>query len=589
MPFITAPDGQTVYVPGVYDLIQVRSSLPGPLPAFHIPVIMGRCWEGHPYNADALKASVENDFTPFKLVKTDGAAGAYFGVKSELHRALQFGKRHGLPFAYAVCLSALTRAGVLVTSTGPVSQMTIHPRKFGAPPGWTGITWDATAEILTVTPVKRFAMLAQNATNATTRYYVEGNHGWLAEGASVIIGSNIVAGVTRTVTRAGYERTATGQLAYFVELDSTAGTALATANYALILQYDENAAEVFTGITTGQIMIDTINQFSQLILAVKHANFTDAKPITTVRKPLIEVAAWGAVQDGASPAPTDTDLDDFITLLQGGEWAKFAIREQVIPQTYLLVSPDASQHGAMRDYAAAERQRGYPISVTTGCAWGDTVLAASDTTSPKFRTAALNSDDVALIANGMDDEAPYISRAAAVWGRRVQGGPGHNLTNDRFINSSDEVQWDEIVSGELTALCKAGVITNKLSIGQTVAYKLSQGLTTLQANAVSWNEEDATTPLVMQRDLADFVARVIKTDFEEFLVGADEVDPNAVSAVLIRRAEKSLKKRKFIKSFSMQSVTLNDSGVGYDVEWSVVLPTTNDFMTVVQTILVGPT
>jgi hypothetical protein len=589
VPFILAPDGQTVYVPGVYDLIQVRSSLAGPLPAFHIPVIMGRCWEGHPYNADSLKEAVENDFTPFKLVKTDGAAGAYFGVKCELHRALQFGKRHGLPFAYAVCLSALTRASVLVTSTGPVSQMTLFPRKFGAPPGWTGITWDSVTEILTITPVKRFAMLAANASNVTTRYYVEGNHGWLAEGAIVRVGSNIVAAVQKTIVSVGTERAASGQLSYFIELDSTVGTALATANYALVFQHDEVNTEVFTGITTGQAFIDAINNFSKLLVATKHANFTDAKPITTTLKPLIEVAAWGAVTDGASPAPTDTDLDDFITLLQGGEWANFAIREQVIPQTYLLVSSDSTQHAAMRDYAAAERQRGYPISVTAGCAWGDTDLSASNTTNPKVRAAALNSDSFCLVANGMDDEAPYISRAAAVWGRRVQGGPAHNLTNDRFINVSDEVEWDEIVSGELSSLCRSGVVTNKLSIGQTIAYKLSQGLTTLQANAVIWNEEDATTFSAMQRDLADFVSRVIKTDFEEFLVGADEVDPNAVSAVLIRRAEKSLQKRKFIKSFSIQSVTINDAGSGYDVEWSVVLPVTNDFMTVVTTILVGPT
>lgn len=589
MPFINAPDGQVQYVPGVYDLIQVRSSLAGPLPAFHIPVIMGRAWEGHPYNADASKAAFENDFTPFKRVATDGAAAAYFGSKCELHRALQFGKRHGLPFAYAVCLSALTRASVLVTATGPVSQMTISPRKYGAPPGWTGITWDATTEVLTVTPVRRFAMLAADAIISATRYYVDGSHGWLTTGASVVIGSNLVAGVTRTITATGEERQANGQLRYYIEVDSTVGSVLTTAGYGIVLQYNEVAAEVFTGITTGQVMIDTINNFSKLIIAVKHANFTNAKPITTPRKPLIEISTWGAVVDGTSPAPTDTDLDDFITSLQATEWARFCIREQVIPQTYLLVSDDPTQHAAMRDYAASERIRGYPISVTSGCAWGDTDLASSTTTNPKVRTGALNSDDCMIVANGMDGEAPYISRAAAVWGLRVAGGPGHNLTNDRFINTSDEVEWDEIVSGELSSLCRGGVVTNKLSIGQTISYKLSQGLTTLQSNAVLWNEEDATTWSSMQRDLADFVARVIKSDFEEFLVGADEVDPNAVAAVLIRRAERSLEKRKFIRSFSIQSVTLNESGAGYDVEWSVVLPTTNDYMTVVQTILVGPT
>ena len=75
MPQVTAPDGTTKYVPGVYFDTQVRSNLPGPLPEFQIPVILGMAWEGHPYDADDKTETGEPTLGHAKFFGTAGACG----------------------------------------------------------------------------------------------------------------------------------------------------------------------------------------------------------------------------------------------------------------------------------------------------------------------------------------------------------------------------------------------------------------------------------------------------------------------------------------------------------------------------------
>ena len=65
------------------------------------------------------------------------------------------------------------------------------------------------------------------------------------------------------------------------------------------------------------------------------------------------------------------------------------------------------------------------------------------------------------------------------------------------------------------------------------------------------------------------------------------VDANAIAAVLVRRAEKSLIARGYIKEFRVTSIVLNDGANGYDVRWAVKLPDTVDFLTFETTILIG--
>ena len=588
-------NGQNYYIPGVYTRTLVSSSLPGPLPAFHIPVLLGHGYDGHPYNADGSLQPNEVPYTPFKLVNVESVASSYFGENSDIHAAIKFAKRHGLPFAYVANLSALTRASIIAdVVTTNVEQFTIFARRWGPAMNWTKLKF--ASGILTITPVKRYAVLSANLASAATRCYFARAYDWLTVGASITVGSNAVAGVARTITDVGSEIQANGQRVYWAELSSSVGSACNTSAYAMVLQYDTDHAVTSPTFTTSQAMIDWFNANQQLagFVAVKHTNFSDVVPAPIASAtPLKEITAWGTVVLGTSPAVTGADIDAYIALMNGGELDQFLIREQVIPQTYLLVDGSSTNHGKMRDYATAERSRalGFAISVTTGVRWGDTVIGAGDDTDPTFRAASLNSQDVQLAAGGLDREAAYVSLAAALWARRIAGGPGHNQTNDELVFSELEKKWNEITSGQLTSLSKKGVVTYKLSVAAAgFRYRVSQGLNTLQANnGLIWNVSDATTWSTMQRDLADHVDRILREDYEESAIGADAVDANALAAILTRRAEVSLETRGFIKKggFTITSITRNSAGNGYDIAWSVKFPDTVDYITFTTTILIG--
>lgn len=594
MPHSTASNGQVRYVPGVSATTKVASSLPGAAPAFHIPVLLGHGFDGHPYNADGSLVLNESPHTPFKLVPVESVAADYFGNNSDIHAAMKFAKRHGLPFAFVSCLSAMTRASLIATATGPTEQLTLYARRWGPAAGWIKIKF--ASSIFTITPVKRYALLSSNLGSAATRLTFTRPVDWLTVGASVVVGSNAVAGVTRTITAIGSEIQANGQRLYWAELSSSVGSACNTSAYALVLQYDTDHTITSPALTTAQAVIDWFNSSTNyLFIAVKHANFTNAALIAIASTtPLKEIAAWGTATTGTAPAVTGSDVDAFIALMNGGELDNFAEREGFDPQTYLLVDGSSTNHQKMRDYATAERARldGFPISVTVGCRWGDTAIGAGDDTDPTKRAGDLNSQDVQLAAGGLDREAAYLSLAPAIWGLRIAGGVPHNQTNDDLVFSEREKNWNEITNGDLSTLCKKGVVTYKLSRAAAGnRFRVSQGLSTLQANdGLIWNEGDATTWSTQQRDNADYVEMILRRDFEEAVIGADAIDPNAIAAILTRRATKTLVARGLIKSsdgFRITNLQLNDAGNGYDLAWSIRLPDTSDFLNFDTTILIG--
>jgi hypothetical protein len=580
--------GREQVVPGAYTKTEVRSSVPGPLPAFHVAVILGQGPVGWPYDAIDTALDVEGDVVGWEFCGTESKVARDNGYESELAIAARYAWRHGLPGAYVVNLAPLTRAKIELDAAASAAQVDVYSKMYGAPANAIQVAYNATSDTLTIVPVKAFAMLKQDASASATRVYIDGSHGWLAEGASILIADNSTAPEAASVVDSGYEIDSNGQRLYWIELSAGLTGAFATADYALVFQADTANTIVGTGLATPQAVIDFINTDAaarELLVAERNAAYTGADLVTLAQ----DYIGWSSNSTaGTSPAMTNSNLQAFIADMNGGEWAKWTEREQVIPQAYLLVSGDATLHGTLRDYCIAERGRNYPISATAGCSWGDTVIGAGDSTDPTFRAGALNSQDFCLVAGGLDKHAAYLSLAPAVFGRRVSGGPGHNLTNDTFIYEELEKLWDEIDSDELTSLLKAGVVSYKLSVGQSIQYTLSQGLNTLQANGGAiWNEVDATTWSLMQRDLADFANIVIKRDMESLQVGANQVSATTVAAVLFRRAARSLLQQGYITDFAIESITLNDAGSGYDVVWNVRLPTTADYITITTVILLG--
>lgn len=583
----TAPDGSTVYVPGVYSLLKVVANLPGPVPEFQIPIIIGAADEArYPADFAATKQDVEDPHIPFLGLGTSSAVKTAFGPDSDLARATVYAKRHGLPFAFFVAINGLTRASVLVTSSGPTTQGTLFSKKYGAIGGHIKVQVVGGND-LAITPIKRYSMTTRNASSGATRLYVK-DSSWLIAGDTITVGDNNSANADYTVDSVGTELDTVGQVAHYIELTSALAADITTAQYGVVLQYDDDKVEEPATFGSLQEMIDWLNQESDYLGFQKGGSYTGAGivPLASAT-PLKEIAAWSTVTAGTTPAATSGDHSDFITLLDASAWDEFAINQQVIPQAFLILEQDSDFHVLYRDWATSKRDMGEAISVTAGCAWGDTDMSASDDTNPAVRAAALNSQDFMLAAGGLDKVAAYLSLAPAIFGRRIEGGIGHNLTNDELIYTEVEKMWNERGSGELTTLHKKGVATYRLSTSRGVQMRISQGLSTLQGAASSWDEVTAKTPLVMQRDLADFCDRVLRDDLDGTQIGGDEVDPSTIAAVVVRRAQKTLLKRSYISEFKITNIELADNGAGYNVDWSIRLRTTNDYIGLTTSILIG--
>lgn len=589
MPRFESPSGAIVYVPGVYSVIKVVSDLPGPLPEFQIPIIVGEADEAdYPYTFSSVKQAIEDDHIPFLSCGTSSAVRASFGPDSNLAVAMAFAKRHGLPWAYIVAVNALTRASVIATSTGPISQGTIFAKRFGAVGGHIKLKV-ASGTTVTVTPVKRYSLLTADALTGKSRLYVKDNS-WIAAGDTIYVGDNNTADAAYVVDSIGTELTATGQVSYYVQLTTTLAADITAAQYGMVLIWDEDNAEEPDAFANLQAMLDWFNDESVYLGMVKGGGWTNPAALVALgtATPIKEIAAWSTATPGTSPAATSSDHTTFLSNLDATDWDRFCLDQQVIPHSFLVLDSSATIHGLWRDFAIAKRAEGSSIAVFTGCAWGDTDLNASGDTDPTERATALNCQDVAIWAGGLDRIASYLSMAPAVFGRFIAGGVGHNLTNDELLFSSLEKTWDERNSGELTKLHKKGVGTYRLSTaGGVIRYVISQGISTLQNNASSWNESDASTPLLMQRILADFADRVIKQDLDASQLGGDEITQASVSAVVVKRCDKSLLKRGRITSYRINSIALASNGAGWDVDVGVGLPVTADFIGLRTNILIG--
>ncbi len=150
-------------------------------------------------------------------------------------------------------------------------------------------------------------------------------------------------------------------------------------------------------------MFDWLRNTSQWLDVVEEATWDGtvwiAIPTLT---PIKDITQWATVTAGTSPAPTSTDYDDFISDMNSAEWDAFVVAQGVLPRMFLVVDSSNTIHEAMRDWALSMRSEGYPIAIVSGCAWGDHVLGAGNSTAPEWRTARLNSEDFQLCAGGWE-------------------------------------------------------------------------------------------------------------------------------------------------------------------------------------------
>lgn len=583
MPSVIDPNGVQRTQPGAYGALRIALDLPGPAPAFNVPMLIGQGGQGIPFD-------VANDASRFSFESTDGWAyhasstslANEVGPDAQVTIAMMHAKRHRLPFAYVAVLNGLTRGTTNLSSSGPVVQVILRPRLWGAPPCWHKFAFTGT--VAKVRPVRKWAYLTANATTGDKRLYVSSND-WAVKGMTIEVGANAVANTSVVVRGTGFEVTSTGQRRPYIDLTSGIAGSVTTAGYALVALYSSTTID-YTPADCNDL-IRWLNTTDFFRAQANSGTFTNALPATITEAPFKQLSGATA---GTSPNLTTGRVTDFVAFMQGGGWANFVQKYKVVPRAYYLADASATNHATMRDYAIAERVRGYPISVMSGTEWGDTSLSASDSTNPTWRTAALNSDEIALVANGHNKLAAHLSTGPAVWGLRCGYPVGHNLTSDVFVGVEEwEVDWSD-ADDEPDKLARGGVITNRLDVSdQGPRIVVSQGLTSLQANAGAiWNPEDQTTWSIHQRDVADYIDRVLKFTFQANIVGSDQVTAAAVSQALFRRVERTLIPQGVVKTFRITSVVLNSAGSGWDVKWTVTTDKPSDYVTYTTTIYVGP-
>jgi len=580
-------DGVRIYIPGVYGTARVSSSLEGPARSFHVPVLLADAWQGYPYDLEDKLLTGETARLPTERLGDLTDVRDLYGADSDMAIAFGQGKRVGLPYALCLCTSPLTRASGLVTSTGPVNQFTVYPRLLGAAPGWHKITWTS-GGVWTTTPWRNFSPLTANAASGDTRVYVRDNS-WAYEGLTVEIGDNDTANAEREIVSVGTEINAAGQKLYWIELDSAVGAAFTTAQYGAVATYQGSRTESSGTLTTGQELVDYLNDESKYWRVVKHANFTSAMPIAVATAlPLKDIAAWGTITDGTAPAGSSTDVGNILDWLTDGGNSEIIRVEDLIPRLFLLASENTAAHTLLVTYAAAMREQDaarFPVQLITGCGWGNIDTAANDSDNPAVRALGIDSQDVVLVAGGLDLLAPYLSTAAQVWGLIASGGLVHNLTGDQ-LKGTPETRWS---TSQLEGLIRGGVLTYRMCVtGRGNYLGIAQGCNTLQNNATSWVNGTNETPLVMQRNIVDFVEQDKRLLLMGDVWGADAVDAALVRSKLLARA-KSWEATGLIKeaTYAIGDVAQNSTGSGWDVTDSYEPPVTTDFINLTTTIKVG--
>ncbi len=577
MPQITASDGLDHVVPGVYGTITVQQGAAAPQPTFQVPVLIADSDAGYPSdwltNADRLTA--ESSLLPFIRIGDVTQARRVFG--GDLAQIFGNAQTNGLPLAGCIGAGKMRRAGVIVRSTGPVSEFDLASFYWGFPGNWVKIKW-ASSIFSFLVPTKLVKVTA-NAAAGDTRVYVT-DSSWAVPGMSLEIGDNDTANEAVTVRAAGVDFSPTGQPLPYIDLTAALSGTFATADYAAIALYGSAAVTSPTfSAGQGQNLIDWLNRAQangmRVFRAQRRSTFTGALPLAVSSlTPMKQIAAWGAVTKGTSPTASASDYADFladmVTLLP-----QFIASVRAIPRAWFAGTTDLTAQESWRDYAITMRAANKPISVTFGCAWGDVDLTASDSTNPVYRASQLNSEDVDLVACGADGYGSYLTLAAAKWGRMCGSAIPHNLTNDPFVGfTSFEARWSE---GDVESLCRGGVVTYTLPfINGAVQPCISQGLSTLQANLASWNI-DNTTWSRQYRDNADLVDRALRLDLESQIVGY-EVDVNAVRAVGIARGAALLRQGYLSTLPRLTQVERNPEQNGWTVVWQVLLPSLTDYV-----------
>lgn len=571
MPDYIMQNGQTASIPGVVEIVEtVMLGEPGPSPTFAVPMLLGSAPSGKPYNFDSVKQSGESSLGAFTQYSTDAAVSRAHGYGSDIAIAFRNAQVDGLPTAFIANIAPLTRASVPVASTGPVEEFTLYSRLFGAPGGHNRVKFSS--GVLTITPVKAFALLSAAVTTTSTRIYVQGQDGdnspisWMSEGSQVFLGDSDTADFAVTVLATGRQLDSNGQWQYYFDISAAAGTAVEiSTKYGMVVLFDDPEISPTFSSGEGQKIIDWVNANSKVFAAQALVNFSGALPISVSASTSLKDlgSTWGTVVPGTSPAAASSDWQTFWTNYAATYWDQFRSRYSLIPRAHLILSSSSTVHGYARAFAVAKRRAGTPVLCLVSTAFTDTVLTASDDTSPIYRARALNHQDMVLFAGQCNELVPYLTLAASAFGQLIAGGSRYSITRKGILGGGNvriKRIWDEANLGELTSLAKAGVVTYLLSPSATPSWQFAIGVNTLQSRATTWSPSANATCMIAARNCIDEFRAGLVRILDSFAgnTALTALDLGAAISAYCRQARDQL---RLVKDFGAPAIE-GDSATG---------------------------
>jgi len=405
--------------------------------------------------------------------------------------------------------------------------------------------------VFTITPPKNVKMIGSNITSGDTYIWVKGIED-LYPGQTI----NITRGATSTDTMNSPVIksidplwTSNGYKVYLEPTSDVPSAAFATANSSFIFTVDENRKEVYEFIGddwSPANIVKVINDTSKIVLLTQiHTSLPPAVASTTY-------FGWYGFATNTFPTSPAVTTSDYTTIANNlPKWFKeFEIAYKTKIRLIDLGTSTAAVHALFRDAAVTLRDNPNlsPVQIIAGTALGDTETTGSADTNSTYRAYNINSDEVQIVAGGIEDLPSYLSHSSLIFGIRMANSVLHNVTRDKLPINKVEKNW---TYAELEKLIKGGVTTyaqNKN--GRYVCFSVN----TYQDQSQQWNKEDKKTYLTAQRDKADFVYRGIVEYLDDVAIGSDS------SRAEITRALDSYLTR-FIEDGNITGYSLSDRAV----------------------------
>ena len=562
--------GKVYYVPGVYSVTQIINLGGNQIPAFNIGVIIGKHQSLKPYTVGtgSTPTAAPGFILPFSDLASLTAAGGPEG-DSEILTFARYAKSVGAGQFFALGVDPHTQAALPVPNATPVTAFTLKPIKWGATAN--DITLAITASVHTLTPTKNVTALTVNSGTGVSVSVK--NSSLYHIGDTVYIASNAVGGYTPQALIVGAIDTTPGANTVTFTTAVTV-SALVTDNARLFMDDTANQ-EVSSAALTTVALVQAFYASSKIVTCTMAPTVT-LMPVTFASARL-RVSAGVTLGTWVDATPTDwVNIANNFQRWNDEIAASYKFYMRVVGASVA----SATIHATLAAMATTMRTNGNPIKVVTGCALADYAAATSAANYPVVRAQTLNTDEILLAGAGLDSLDAYKTLAGEVFGQILAGNVGHNLTHGQVACTTVEKSYGQLDATYLTFVQSGVIMIQSTKFG----YVLSQGVTTFQNQATTFDQTTGRTYLSACRDLADYDTMAANQALLN-QVGADGVTANAIAIILNNLGVLELQMGIVIA----QPVTLSivKSGNGWIATRQVQIGAPTDFIGVITQIIVG--